>query len=168
MNVKRETVKSLAALAVRLGVSTRNLSDVSKRPDWQKRVKTKSGYDVEQALAYQTERRQLDMSKVGDAAGNALKALRCKMIAQRLQDGEVRLEMIRRENEAHRKEWEAKDKLWFSREQIVGFAHAVVRSYEQALRGVELQTHDSSVVKVVREIFDRERDKLADEIGGVK
>lgn len=160
-----ETVATLSELANRLGVKPQNLTAPSKRPEWRKLVCRPGGrYDVAAALEYRQQALLTDKAKIG----GELKDLKAKRLQQQIDQGAVLLGQMRRDDELHRIEYEAKRGEWASREQVGQLCGRFAAAMDAGVDAVGAITRSADAVDAVREKFAGLRRDVAKWMEGQK
>jgi len=162
---ERETVKTQADLAARLGIAPAQISQRMKDGAWRAVVLLPDGkLDVQAALEDQQRRREKDKAKIG----GELQGLKATRLQQQIDRGAVELEEVRRQNELRKIEHDAKRGEWMHRADVEALCRMLVSGCDRAVRAVGQVTRSTLAEAATREALDEWRRKAARWIGKAK
>ena len=160
-----EHAKTIPELARRLNLSTKAMNEILSVPSQRKAIVSAKGYHVETALRINNIQKQQEIQRLGGGTSD-MAELKRERLRQQIREAECKIRMLALEEKVHRVEYEAKLKLWFSREETLRLANLFAGTWTDAVRAVELLTHDARIVESCKTIFDSARNKAAKELGG--
>lgn len=159
-----KTLNSQNEVAGFVKKSAATISKWMDRPDFRKQCYKRGKWDAEAVQKWSLacdkkvakQMGEPDASQ-GDRSGASLVDLKRFRLAQQIKEGEVSLEMIRRENAKQKREHDAAEGEWYHKQDFVDFARLMVGVLDSGIRAVEMITHDQHVVDAVTAEFNRAR-----------
>lgn len=156
-----KTLNSQSEVAGLVGKSAGLISKWMDNPTFRKQCVKRGKFDAEACLRWSVGQDKKVAAQMGGGesvgSGPSLVDLRRKSLYEKIKQDEIRLEMLKRENETHKREHEAKSGDWYHKQDFVDFARLMVGVLDSGIRAVEMITHDQHVVDAVTAEFNRAR-----------
>jgi hypothetical protein len=126
------------------------------RKEWTDVIKTLR--EVERDIEKQYKRRQAKSSEI-----NKNQSLKFKRLKQQLEDGRQRLEMLARQNELSKIEFESKRGEWYTKKQVEELALLFITGLDNVVRAIELQV-GSEAARIISDMFNKTKAEISEKI----